>query len=95
MLYSAKQVPLNEAKLKTYLATPMVVKNGIFFAKIYVHSNHSLQEYKRHTEFTQYLKAENIIMDINDLDDINPTQLGFLEESMAKYENLETTTLRL
>jgi hypothetical protein len=83
---NANEVPTSDNKLKNYLATPINGTNNMFFGKIHLHSNHTLQEYKQNNEFTQYLKNEGIILDINDLDDINPTQLGILEYSTPKYE---------
>ena len=41
------------------------------------------------------MKTENIVLDINDLDDINPTQLGVLEYSTPRYEHLEVVLHRL
>jgi hypothetical protein len=85
---NATEVPTSDNKLKHYLATPINGTNNMFFGKIHIHSNHTIKEYKQNNEFTQYLKNEGIIVDINDLDDINPTQLGL-------YENIDIVHQRI
>jgi hypothetical protein len=48
----AKEVPINKGKLKQYLVIPVKVIHGIFMGEIYIHSNHTIQEYKANSEFT-------------------------------------------
>jgi ribosomal protein L31E len=91
----SRDVPTNEIKLKQYLTTPLKETNGIFMGKVHILSNYSLQEYKANSEFTQYLQSEGIVIDVNELEDVNPTQIGILEFTVPGYENLAIISERL
>jgi hypothetical protein len=93
-IINIKDVPMDEHQIKQYLATPLSPKQN-FQCKVYMMTNHTIQEYKGNTEFFEYIKKENIIMEINDLDDINPSQVGFLEHVLPRYDTLEMHTNRL
>jgi hypothetical protein len=61
----------------------------VFLGKIYIHTNHYLQDYQSKELFTDYLLKENIIITINDLDNVNPVQLGFIEHIIQKSDTLQ------
>jgi hypothetical protein len=42
-----------------------------------------------------YLKGENMIVDINDLGDINPFTIGFLQNIIPRHETIRMHTMRL
>ena len=46
----AIQIPTNDMALKKYLAISTDEKPGLFFGKIYILSNHTLQEYKKNSD---------------------------------------------
>jgi hypothetical protein len=95
MIYQVDDIPLQEGATKLYLATPINTKQKTFVGKIYMHTNHTFQEYQQNPILTEYMKKENIILDINDLDDINPITIGFLENCIPRYETLDIQTKRL
>jgi hypothetical protein len=80
---------------KKYLQTPIYQKTGLFICKVYIHTNHTIQEYRQCQTFTDYLKNENIIIDINDLDDVNPITLGYIEHIVPQYKTVTMHTNRL
>jgi hypothetical protein len=65
------------------------LKQNIFQGKIYIHTNNYLQDYQANKLFTDYLRKENIIIEINDLDNVNPVQLGFLENIIPRNDTLQ------
>jgi hypothetical protein len=90
-----KNIPIDESNIKQYLQKSMNARNGVFHGKIYLNTNHKLQEYKTNLELQQYLREENIVIDVNDLDDINPVIVGFLEQNFPSYQTLDMHTNRL
>jgi hypothetical protein len=86
-IINIKDVPMDENQIRQYLATPMN-PTKTFHAKVYMMTNHTIQEYKGDTAFFEYIKKENIVIEINDLDDINPVHVGFLEEVIRRYNTL-------
>jgi hypothetical protein len=86
IIYNKKDIPLEITNIKDCLATPVNTKQNIFLCKIFIHSNHTLQEYQACKVFTEYLTQENIIIEIYNLDNLNPVQLGFIENIMQRLK---------
>jgi hypothetical protein len=78
LIYDIKNIPLERTNIKEYLAIPVNPKQNAFLGKVYIYTNHYLQEYQSSELFTNYLRKENIIIEINSLDNVNPVQLGFI-----------------
>jgi hypothetical protein len=95
IIYNKKDVPLEITNLKEYMATPVHSKQSVFLGKIHIHTNHTLLEYQASDVFTEYLKKENIIIEINDLDDVNPVQLGFIENIIPRLDTINMHQNRL
>jgi hypothetical protein len=93
-IINVKDIPTDD-KINQYLATPINSQHQSFHCKIIVLTNHTIQEYKADNAFFEYIQQENIVMEINDLDDINPGQVGFLENVIPRYDTLEMHTNRL
>jgi hypothetical protein len=94
-IYNTKDIPLEITSLKEYLATPVQPKQNVFLVKIYIHTNHYLQDYQSNELLTDYLLKENIIININNLDNVNPVQLGFIEHIIPKNDTLQMHQNRL
>jgi hypothetical protein len=94
-IIKADDVPLEGHKIRQYLVTPVSQKLNKFHGKLFMLTNHTMKEYKMNREFLEYLRDEDIILEMNDLDDINPSQVGFLEHVVADYETLEMHSKRL
>jgi hypothetical protein len=95
IIHHVNDMPLEIGNLKQYLSTPVSSKPGKFLGKIYVHCNHTIQEYCQNHAYSDYLAKENIQVDINELDDINPYKVGFLENLIPRMETLNMHTHRL
>jgi hypothetical protein len=95
MIDDINDIPYEEGGLKQYMATPIHSKPNVFLGKVFLHTNHALQEYRNNGTFTEYLREENIVIDINDLDDINPTIIGYLENYIPRYETINIQTNRV
>jgi hypothetical protein len=63
-------------------------KRHVFLGKIHMHTNHNLQDYQSNKLFTDHLIKESIRIDINNLDDVYPVQLGFLKHIIPKSDTL-------
>jgi hypothetical protein len=95
LINNLDEIPLEMNNIKEYLATPIQPKQSLFLGKIYIHTNHYLQEYQANEIFTDYLRKENIIIEINDLDDVNPVQLGFVENIIPRNDTIQMHQNRL
>jgi hypothetical protein len=95
IIYDKKDIPLEITNIKEYLVTPINSKQSVFLGKIYIHTNHTLQDFQASDILTDYLKQENMIIEINDLDDVNPVQLGFIEHIMPKLETISLHQKRI
>jgi hypothetical protein len=63
--------------------------------KIYVNTNHQLNDYQKDSAFLEYLKDENRIININDLDNINPSQISIIKHFIPRYKLLNLHTTRI
>jgi hypothetical protein len=95
VISSLVDIPTNNTLLQDYIEWPSVEKNRIFLVRIMVKSNHSLGEYKTINQFRQYLARENIVLDYNNLDSIDPVHVGFIEDIIPRYETLQLHHERL
>jgi hypothetical protein len=95
IIYNIKDIPLEIGNIKDYLATPINQKQGLFIGKVYIHCNHPLHEYRKNGQFLEYLKQENINLDINDLDDVNPFHLGYMENIIPRHETVNMHASRI
>jgi hypothetical protein len=94
-IVNLNNTPLEIGRIKQYLATPVHPKQGVFTGKIYLHTNHTLQEYRQNEDLVDYLRSESIIIDINDLDDINPVNVGYMDHLVPRFETIDMHTQRL
>jgi hypothetical protein len=94
-IFKTEDIPLEGHQIRQYLVTPVSQKLNRFHGKLFMLTNHTIKEYKMNREFLEYLRDEDIILEMNDLDDINPSQVGFLEHTIPTYETLEMHTKRL
>jgi hypothetical protein len=88
LINNVDNIPLEVTNIKDYLALPVQPKQNLFLGKIFIHTNHYLQDYQANELFTDYLRKENIIIEINDLDDVNPVQLGFIENIIPRNDTI-------
>jgi hypothetical protein len=84
-----KDIPLEDGTISQYLQTPVNPKSGPFIGKVFIHCNHTLQEYKINNELQSYLQQEQIILEVNELDDINPKNVGFLENVIPRHDTIQ------
>jgi hypothetical protein len=66
LIHQVNNVPLQLGNIKQYIATPIFTRPMAFIGKICIHSNHTIQEFRKSQELNKYFKKENIAIDIND-----------------------------
>jgi hypothetical protein len=89
------QVPLQYKELLQFMEEPHIINDYIYTTKIKVHTNKELKEYLTDKTFWNYLTAENIHIEYNNLDCIVPHNVGFLEEVTSSRDTIQLHEARL
>jgi hypothetical protein len=72
IILNPTDIPIDETKLNKYIEKPGLIKEKIFLIRIVMISNNPLNKYKESMTFRKYLAKENIVLDYNDLESIDP-----------------------
>jgi hypothetical protein len=88
LLHSPTEIPTDEDLLSLYIERSTTNKPRLFFIRIIVHSNHSLTRFKDSSTFRKYIAEENIVLDYNDLESMEPNLVGFLQDIIPRYETV-------
>jgi hypothetical protein len=95
VILNINMISSQESIISDYFEYPELIPNGSFTGRIQVHTNHPLTDYKSDAKFTKYLAQEKIILEEIRLTDVDPPNLGFLEELVPDYETLRLHTIRI
>jgi hypothetical protein len=95
IIYNPSNVPTDDELMKKYVEKSSISRDKMFLIRVNILSNHSLDKYKDSLLFRKYLSTENIVIDYNDLDTVDPVHLGFMEDIIPRYETLHLHHQRL
>jgi hypothetical protein len=88
-------VKLGENLLDDNFCNAADTPTGSLIARIFVHMNHPLLDYKKDSGFNKYLSKEKIIIEEIRLNEVNPPNLGFIELLVPEQDNLRLHTVRI
>jgi hypothetical protein len=80
ILTHSKQVPIDHVGIHKYMVPSRLSQGDIYATKILVHSNNELKDYLSNWKFRNYLKTEQISVEINHLSTAVPYNVGFVEQ---------------
>jgi hypothetical protein len=94
-IYNINMVSTSDAIISDYFEYPEIVPNGSFTGRIELHTNHPLSDYKLNSGFSKYLAQEKIVLEEIRLSDVDPPNLGYIEELIPDSEILRMHTIRI
>jgi hypothetical protein len=84
-----RNVPPDEDSLSYYMEDPNFNRYKNYSSRIYICSNIDLDQYKKNQELIDYFNGASINLEYNDLDSVLPTNIGFLEDMIARPDTVE------
>jgi hypothetical protein len=90
-----EEVPLDDRLFRKYMDKATTGSRTMFAAKFVIKSNYMLHQFKYQELVIDYLREENMNIEINNLDCILPVPVGFFENLIARNETIDLYAKRL